>query len=410
MSDGSDNGVDLVGGYYDAGDFVKFNFPMAASTTLLAWGAVDFSNGYSKAGQTEQTLNTIKWATDYFIKCHTGDNELYAQVGDGSADHAQWTRVEDMTIPRPSQKIDANNPGSDLAGETAAALAAASIAFADAGDSTYSAELLEHAEQLFSFADNYRGKYSDSINGVSTFYNSWSGYQDELVWSAAWLYKATKDKTYLDKAESFFVDKDVTELSWDDKTIGATILLAQITGDSKYVKKAAKFCNHMVDSQQKTPKGMVWIQQWGPLRHASNVALACLEAARIDDPSIDAVKFRKFALGQIHYALGDAGRSYVIGFGNNPPTKPHHRSSSCPVNQNESCGWDAFNNPGPNPSTLWGALVGGPGSNDDYEDKRDDYIKNEVACDYNAGFQSAVAGLRSLAAEGLLPDTNGETC
>ena len=25
-----------------AGDYVKFNFPMAASTTLLAWGAIDF--------------------------------------------------------------------------------------------------------------------------------------------------------------------------------------------------------------------------------------------------------------------------------------------------------------------------------------------------------------------------------
>ena len=34
-----------------------------------------------------------------------------------------------MNIARPSFKIDANNPGSDLAGETAAALAAASLPF-----------------------------------------------------------------------------------------------------------------------------------------------------------------------------------------------------------------------------------------------------------------------------------------
>ena len=32
-----------------------------------------------------------------------------------------------------------------------------------------------------------------------------------------------------------------------------------------------------------------------------------------------------FAETQIHYALGDAGRSYVCGFGNNPPQRPHHR-------------------------------------------------------------------------------------
>jgi hypothetical protein len=38
-------------------------------------------------------------------------------------------------------------------------------------------------------------------------------------------------------------------------------------------------------------------------------------------------------------------------------------------------------------------LVGGPDQNDNYDDRRDDYIKNEVATDYNGGFQSAVAGL-----------------
>ena len=38
MDDGCDVGVDLTGGWYDAGDFVKFNFPMAYSVTTLAWG------------------------------------------------------------------------------------------------------------------------------------------------------------------------------------------------------------------------------------------------------------------------------------------------------------------------------------------------------------------------------------
>ncbi|NEC93232.1 glycoside hydrolase family 9 protein, partial [Streptomyces sp. SID12501] len=43
---------------------------------------------------------------------------------------------------------------------------------------------------------------------------------------------------------------------------------------------------------------------------------------------------------------------------------------------------------------LYGALVGGPGSaNDAYTDSRDDYVANEVATDYNAGFTSALAYL-----------------
>ena len=44
-----------------------------------------------------------------------------------SKDHATWTRAEEYTVARPSWKIDQSNPGSDLAGEAAAALAAASI-------------------------------------------------------------------------------------------------------------------------------------------------------------------------------------------------------------------------------------------------------------------------------------------
>jgi hypothetical protein len=59
--------------------------------------------------------------------------------------------------------------GSDLAGETAAALAAASIVFKDV-DPTYSDTLLTHAKQLFDFANNYRGKYSDSISDAKIYY------------------------------------------------------------------------------------------------------------------------------------------------------------------------------------------------------------------------------------------------
>ena len=91
--------------------------------------------------------------------------------------------------------------------------------------------------------------------------------------------------------------------------------------------------------------------------------------------------------------LGDGGRSFVVGFGNNPPKKPHHRSSSCPGVQEGGCpGGGAW---GDNPFTLYGALVGGPDQWDNYNDDRNDYIANEVACDYNAGFQTALSIIMS---------------
>ena len=58
---------------------------------------------------------------------------FHVQVADGYADHAFWGRPEHMTMERPSFSLGTGNPGSDLAGETAAALAAASMAFRDTG-------------------------------------------------------------------------------------------------------------------------------------------------------------------------------------------------------------------------------------------------------------------------------------
>ena len=111
----------------------------------------------------------IKWATDYFIKAHVSANKLYGQVGDGNADHSYWGRPEDMTMARPSYFIDSTKPGSDLAGETAAALAAAAIVFAGV-DATYSTTCLTHAAQLYTFAKTYPGKYSTSISAANSFY------------------------------------------------------------------------------------------------------------------------------------------------------------------------------------------------------------------------------------------------
>jgi hypothetical protein len=60
-------------------------------------------------------------------------------------------------------------PGSDLIAETSAAFAAASIVFKSV-DPKYSAECLKHSEDLYHFANQSRGIYSDAITDASNFY------------------------------------------------------------------------------------------------------------------------------------------------------------------------------------------------------------------------------------------------
>ncbi len=261
----------------------------------------------------------------------------------------------------------------------------------------YSQTLLKNAKELYEFADKFRGKYSDSIPDAANFYRSWSGFNDELTWAAAWLYRASTEQQYLTAAKSFYLQFGMggtaQKFSWDDKKAGVQVLMAQITGEAMYKTAVDTFCDSIM-KKPKTPGGLVYITQWGTNRHAANVAFICLQAA---DLGIKQTQYRNFARSQIHYMLGkpNSPRSFVVGFGMNPPQRPHHRSSSCP-NAPAVCDWNNFNSPSPNPHILYGALVGGPGQDGSYVDNRGDYIKNEVACDYNAGFQSAVAGLRHL--------------
>jgi hypothetical protein len=101
-----------------------------------------------------------------------------------------------------------------------------------------------------------------------------------------------------------------------------------------------------------------------------------------------AATYYDFAVSQMDYILGNnpMNMSYLIGYGDVHPTAPHHRTA-------HGTWADSLSVPTENRHTLVGALVGGPGLDDSFENDRGDYYKNEVATDYNAGFTGTVARL-----------------
>jgi len=400
---GADHGVDLSGGYYDAGDNVKFNFPGAATMTLLAWSGVDYAEGYKKAGQWKYLLDAVRWGADYFVKCHTGKNELYVQVGDGNTDHSFWYPPEYIKYDYPSFKITASAPGSEVAGETAAFLAAASILFKDE-DPSYSAKLLKHSKEIYDFADTYRGDYTGAVPNVISFYNTYSGYLDELAWGAAWLLRATGDETYLNKynviANTKYESYDPKKflgatgpISWDDKRPGCYILMAMITGEEKHINGAYSYCDAVL-TQPKT-KGGLWYDDglsiWGANRYASNAAsMVGMFANFLPKSDPKRAKYVEFVQKQTDYILGDnpAKVNYVVGAEANSPKAVHHRGASGVFDSQDKAA-----KPDENIYTLWGALAGGPDKNDKYVDSRSNYQMTEVALDYNAAFQMNLAFL-----------------
>ena len=61
------------------------------------------------------------------------------------------------------------------------------------------------------------GKYTDTIP-AGGFYESWSGYNDELVLAAAWIAKASGEQADVDKAEDM----------WDEVTTLTLYIHAQL--------------------------------------------------------------------------------------------------------------------------------------------------------------------------------------
>ena len=423
---------DLSGGYYDAGDNMKYAYPMASSMTLLSWGVAQYQSAYAFSGQLDEALATIRWGTDWLLKAHetsgnTGALEtvrFWGQVGRTDTDHKSWVDDQRISTLRPAYYIDPTKPGSDMAAEAAATLASSSIIFRST-DATYADRLLDNAKALFRFAYQYQGGYSNAIPDSASTYGS-KNFNDDLAWGAVWLHKAIKasggsvndplswgnNQTYLQIAKSTNTSLTKWTQTWADKQYGTAVLLAQ--EDPSYDKTSLeKWLNYWTvkgaTSVPYTTGGLAVINGWGSLRYSANTAfLAGIYSDTVQDYN---GRYSDFSKTQIDYILGNnpRGSSYMVGFGNTYSRNVHHRSAQ--LNNNPAYtgtnGWSLFNNNVPNQNILYGALVGGPGSvNDfDYQDTVTDYRRNEVALDYNAGFTGVLARLYSKSLPPSLSNT-----
>ncbi|KAK9078770.1 hypothetical protein SSX86_002828 [Deinandra increscens subsp. villosa] len=427
LGDGSSANVDLTGGYYDAGDNVKYGFPMAFTTTMLAWSVIEFGE-MMPPPELRNALVAIRWSTDYLLKTVSQPNRIYVQVGDPIKDHNCWERPEDMDTDRTVYVVDAPSPASDVAGETAAALAAAAIAFGPS-DPGYSRTLLTTATRVFEYADRYRGAYSDNADirtGACPFYCDFDGYQDELLWGAAWLRRASDNENYLsyiqNNAKTFGADDNINEFGWDNKHAGLNVLVSKevlggnVYGLESYRASAESFmCTLIPDGSSSShiaysPGGLIFRPGGSNLQHSTAISFLMLVYAkyleRVPDSvincgniSVGPAYLRGMAKRQVDYILGEnpMGMSYMVGYSNRYPQRIHHRGSSIPSVWNHPqpvrCkeGTVYYNSSSPNPNPLIGAIVGGPEEDDEFGDDRADSSKSEPTTYINAPFVGVLA-------------------
>ncbi|KAK2466379.1 hypothetical protein APHAL10511_002021 [Amanita phalloides] len=411
LSDGSDVEIDLTGGYYDAGDYIKATFPLSFTLMSICWGATDFGKGYDLASQTPYLDDMLRWGLDWLMKAHSNDTALFVLVG--STNDTYWGGDTTIPKPRPSYQINDTYPGTDAAAGASAAFSACSNLYANRlfntaiyssatlQNTSYAQTLLSHAQSLYSFAVNATGglrTYQTSVPAVDGSYGS-SSYGDELAIAALFLSRATESNDLYQQAESYYVQYNISKqdrvFNWDSKGPGLPVLFAQVAQSSPEISRnfskwqtiSEQYFDSIVNEKgpgYMTRDGLLYYNgdsDSASLNPALNAAMLMTRYAPMASTQSKKSSYLTFAQSQVNYALGQNSMSmpYVVGSNPNSPENPHSAMASGGNNIS------AINTSPPQEAhVLYGAVVGGPDKYGRYYDLRDDWPETEAALDYNA--------------------------
>ncbi|KAE8712615.1 cytokinin riboside 5'-monophosphate phosphoribohydrolase LOG3 isoform X1 [Hibiscus syriacus] len=248
LKDGSEAKLDLSKGMYDAGDNLKFCFPMAFTDTVLSWDILEY------------------------------------EVGDPKEDHKCWEKPEKMNGKRPLKHLNTSLPGSML--QLKLLLLWLQRLWCLRKISNFQVPFLSMPSSFLLLKTSIK-VLTPSLPEVAKYYNS-TRYGAELIWGASWLYHATGDDLYLEyvtgeNVENYGKADGPTWFSWDNKLAGAQVLLSSLSllGDKgasgnsglEDYKQAAEelMCAFLPDSpsatSSRTKSGLIWISEWDALQN-----------------------------------------------------------------------------------------------------------------------------------------------
>ncbi len=190
--------VDMAGGFYDAGDFLKIGITQNFMAHTLGWSMWEFPEAYHLTGLHVEALGLLRWYADFAMKNTYIENPdepdpwkwnviAYGHQVGGTSDHdCGWMPPElrrAERCPRKGYFATHETPAADVTAGAAAALALTAWHHANV-DPEYAVKALHHAIALYEFAK----KYPSSKWDVDGLYVSEDGF-DDLAWAAIWLYE-----------------------------------------------------------------------------------------------------------------------------------------------------------------------------------------------------------------------------
>ncbi|NLG17079.1 MAG: T9SS type A sorting domain-containing protein [Fibrobacter sp.] len=389
------NGNKLDGGWYDAGDYIKFGMPLGYTVYCLLKGYDVFPSAYannsawnySGTDAIPDILNEVKFATDYLIKAVINENTIVLDVGVASEEHGTWGVTN--AGGRDASKVLLCS-GADVPAMYAACLALMSTCYRKF-DAAYADQCLAKAKIAFNFAkkkydaggNNHFCNAQQKAGAYLYYYPTVDGkvsklVEDKMVAAGVELYRATNDEDPIYK-------------TWAKKTIGDTYNcigytfigpLAAFEVWRQGLGGAGSLSSNIgfIESKVKTSglfNGIYQNSGWGTAREAGSAAFEYALAYVTNNTDAARTLYLKRLQDHVKWVTGyygDPKRSYVIRFNGSPATNIHYRSAA---------------------SGPTGGLVSGPNGQGQWNnDGSAEFC--EVAIDYNAGIIGAVAFLKAL--------------
>ncbi len=425
--------IDASGGFYDAGDFIKFGLTTPYAATMVAWSMHEFPNAYQHTGLEPEALAMLRWFADYFMRntyVENGEVVGYVhQVGDADDHTCGWMPPEvrlTSFCPRKAYLATHEKPASDVTAAAAASLAIIGKVFYERNlDVPYAEQCLLHAMALYRFASQYPKDEAGDAGGL--YEPEYS--EDELSLAAVWLADATGDWSYIDDVVgdlTHWEEPSVWKEGWLSEYPGfgepandwaegwtyvwrsarsaaflklAEVLMKGTDGISEgaparklavKMKEIARNDSLGAVDAPKSPGGfsLKFAVDWGSGRYNSAMQFMALTYAKYFPEDERAADIKAWAKSQSEYLLGKnpLNKSYMMGYTNHYCTQPHHAAGHASL-------YGEPNVPTENRHILYGALVNGPTdfATDGHVDNRGNYAGNEVTIDYNGAFLAALA-------------------
>jgi len=327
---GTNDKIDVSGGWHDAGDYGRYIVPAAKTIAdlLYAYEASPESYGDNigipqSGNGTPDILDEARYELEWMMKMQRDDGAVYHKVT--CENFPGYVSPEKETAP-----LIVTDISTTATADFCASMALAYEFYKDI-DPTFADNCLKRAERAWSFLEAHpdkilfknpdditTGEYGDNID------------RDERYWAAAQLYRATGNSKYETALNNMSTSKGLDWTTVGDYGNLAILTAKNISKDSEIYTRAKNIVISQADNfagiSSQSPYGVAVSKfNWGSNMTVANAGIILGAAYKVtgDTTYLDA------ANAQINYLLGTnpVGECFFTGYGTVSPENPHHRPS-----------------------------------------------------------------------------------